>query len=46
MNQPDLEHTDVPVCPHCGDEWDTPWEIMDDDMGEWNTNAESAAGPW
>lgn len=31
--QPELEWTDFPVCPHCGAEEETPWEIMDD-MGD------------
>lgn len=34
MDQMDLEYNDCPVCPHCGDVWDTPWEIMDDDMAD------------
>lgn len=33
-NESDLEYNDCPVCPHCGDEWDTPWDLMDEHMGD------------
>lgn len=29
-----LEYNDFPICPHCGAEETTPWELMDEHMGD------------
>lgn len=32
--RPELEWTDLPICPHCGAEEETPWELMDEHTGD------------